>query len=227
MTELLVGTKKGLFVLEGEPGRRLRGDRARVRGRAGRVRAARPALGRAARGGRARRSTARRCSSPTTPPASGTRRRGSSSPRAARRRSSGSGSSAPARPTARSSRAATPACCSRAATAARRSSSTARSWEHPTRPKWQPGGGGLCLHSIETWPGEPDRLAIAISAAGVWLTDDGGESWRKGNAGLMPALPARGHARGRGRPLRPPAAAPPAAARADLHAVPRRRVPLR
>ena len=59
-------------------------------------------------------------------------------------------------------------------------------WEHPTRPKWQPGGGGLCLHSIETWPGEPDRLAIAISAAGVWLTDDGGESWRKGNAGLKP-----------------------------------------
>ncbi len=59
-------------------------------------------------------------------------------------------------------------------------------WEHPTRPKWQPGGGGLCLHTIETWPGEPDRLAIAISAAGVWLTDDGGESWRKGNQGLMP-----------------------------------------
>ena len=59
-------------------------------------------------------------------------------------------------------------------------------WEHPTRPKWQPGGGGLCLHTIETWPGDPDRLAIAISAAGVWLTDDGGESWRKGNEGLMP-----------------------------------------
>jgi photosystem II stability/assembly factor-like uncharacterized protein len=59
-------------------------------------------------------------------------------------------------------------------------------WEHPTRPKWQPGGGGLCLHTIETWPGEPDRLAIAISAAGVWLSDDRGESWRKGNEGLVP-----------------------------------------
>jgi photosystem II stability/assembly factor-like uncharacterized protein len=57
-------------------------------------------------------------------------------------------------------------------------------WEHPTRSKWQPGGGGLCLHSIVTWPGEPDRLAVGISAAGVWLTDDGGESWRPGNAGL-------------------------------------------
>jgi hypothetical protein len=59
-------------------------------------------------------------------------------------------------------------------------------WEEPTRPKWQPGGGGLCLHTIETWPGDPNRLAIAISAAGVWLTDDGGESWRKGNQGLTP-----------------------------------------
>ncbi|MEA2282803.1 MAG: hypothetical protein QOK21_3410 [Solirubrobacteraceae bacterium] len=59
-------------------------------------------------------------------------------------------------------------------------------WEHPTRPRWMPGGGGLCLHSIVTWPGEPDRLAVAISAAGVWLTDDGGASWRRGNRGLYP-----------------------------------------
>ncbi|MEA2422249.1 MAG: hypothetical protein QOF55_1348 [Thermoleophilaceae bacterium] len=59
-------------------------------------------------------------------------------------------------------------------------------WEHPTREHWQPGGGGLCLHSISTWPGDPKRLAVAISAAGVWLTDDGGASWRKGNKGLVP-----------------------------------------
>ena len=39
---------------------------------------------------------------------------------------------------------------------------------------WQPGGGGLCLHSIVPWPGEPDKLAVAVSAAGVWLTDDPG-----------------------------------------------------
>jgi hypothetical protein len=58
-------------------------------------------------------------------------------------------------------------------------------WEHPTRRHWQPGGGGLCLHSIVTWPGEPDRLAVGISAAGVWLTDDGGASWRQGNRGLV------------------------------------------
>jgi photosystem II stability/assembly factor-like uncharacterized protein len=59
-------------------------------------------------------------------------------------------------------------------------------WKHPTRPKWQPGAGGLCLHSVVTWPGEPDRLAVGISAAGVWLTDDGGKSWRRGNEGLVP-----------------------------------------
>jgi photosystem II stability/assembly factor-like uncharacterized protein len=59
-------------------------------------------------------------------------------------------------------------------------------WEHPTRDKWQPGGGGLCLHTICTWPGEPDKLAVAVSAAGVWLTDDRGETWRRGNQGLVP-----------------------------------------
>jgi hypothetical protein len=57
-------------------------------------------------------------------------------------------------------------------------------WEHPSRPHWQPGGGGLCLHSVATWPGDPDRLAVGISAAGVWLSDDGGATWRHGNEGL-------------------------------------------
>ena len=58
-------------------------------------------------------------------------------------------------------------------------------WKHPSRDRWQPGAGGLCLHSIATWPGEPDRLAVGISAAGVWLTDDGGDTWRSGNAGIV------------------------------------------
>ncbi len=57
-------------------------------------------------------------------------------------------------------------------------------WSHPTRESWQPGGGGLCLHSIVPWPGDPNRLLVAVSAAGVWLTDDGGRSWRQGNRGL-------------------------------------------
>jgi molybdopterin converting factor small subunit len=59
-------------------------------------------------------------------------------------------------------------------------------WDEPSRPKWSPGAGGLCLHSICTWPGDPTRLAIAISAAGVWLSDDSGDSWRRGNRGLVP-----------------------------------------
>jgi photosystem II stability/assembly factor-like uncharacterized protein len=59
-------------------------------------------------------------------------------------------------------------------------------WEEPSRDRWQPGGGGLCLHSIVPWPGDPDRLALAMSAVGVWLTDDGGETWRHGNKGIRP-----------------------------------------
>jgi photosystem II stability/assembly factor-like uncharacterized protein len=59
-------------------------------------------------------------------------------------------------------------------------------WNQPSRSEWKPGGGGLCLHSISTWPGDPDRLAVAISAAGMWLTADGGASWHRGNRGLTP-----------------------------------------
>jgi BNR/Asp-box repeat protein len=59
-------------------------------------------------------------------------------------------------------------------------------WDQPTRHSWQPGAGGLCLHSIATWPGDPTRLALGISAVGVWLSEDGGRSWRHGNAGLVP-----------------------------------------
>ena len=58
-------------------------------------------------------------------------------------------------------------------------------WEHPTRSCWQAGGGGLCLHSISTWPGDPERIALAVSASGVWLSEDGGASWQQGNSGLV------------------------------------------
>jgi photosystem II stability/assembly factor-like uncharacterized protein len=58
-------------------------------------------------------------------------------------------------------------------------------WNEPSRKDWQPGFGGLCLHSICTWPDDPSRLAIGISAAGVWLSDDGGASWRRANKGLV------------------------------------------
>lgn len=59
-------------------------------------------------------------------------------------------------------------------------------WERNVRETWKPGGGGLCLHSIVPWPGDPRRLTVAVSAAGVWHTDDCGASWRRGNAGIVP-----------------------------------------
>jgi photosystem II stability/assembly factor-like uncharacterized protein len=59
-------------------------------------------------------------------------------------------------------------------------------WEHPTRPEWNPGNGGLCLHTIAPWPGDPRRLLVAISAVGVWLSDDGGATWRYSNTGIVP-----------------------------------------
>ena len=60
-------------------------------------------------------------------------------------------------------------------------------WDHPTRPDWGPGNGGLCLHTIVPWPGDPSRLMVAISAVGVWLSDDSGASWRHSNTGIVPA----------------------------------------
>jgi photosystem II stability/assembly factor-like uncharacterized protein len=59
-------------------------------------------------------------------------------------------------------------------------------WNVPERPHWEPGAGGLCLHSICPWPGDAKRLAVGISSAGVWLTDDSGESWRRSVKGLVP-----------------------------------------
>ncbi len=59
-------------------------------------------------------------------------------------------------------------------------------WDDPSRQKWEGGAGGLCLHSISIHPREPARMAVGISAAGVWLTDDGGSSWRRGVEGLVP-----------------------------------------
>lgn len=58
-------------------------------------------------------------------------------------------------------------------------------WNHPHRPEWQPGGGGLCLHTILVHPTDPDRLLIAISAAGVYRSDDGGRTWQAANAGIV------------------------------------------
>jgi molybdopterin converting factor small subunit/photosystem II stability/assembly factor-like uncharacterized protein len=85
-------------------------------------------------------------------------------------------------------------------------------WEQPTRPEWIPGNGGLMLHTICTWPRDPKRLLVGISAVGVWLTEDGGATWRLGNDGIVPRyLPEEARAQPLGRcvhhversPLRP------------------------
>ncbi len=55
---------------------------------------------------------------------------------------------------------------------------------HGTGPKWQPGAGGMCLHTIILDPSDPQRIYIAISAAGAFRTDDGGKSWKPINRGL-------------------------------------------
>ena len=70
--------------------------------------------------------------------------------------------------------------------------------EHETRPLWQPGGGGLCLHGLFLHPTDPDSLIATISAGGAFRSDDGGESWQPINRGIRadflpdPSVPA-GH----------------------------------
>jgi len=72
-----------------------------------------------------------------------------------------------------------------------RSSDGGQNWQelpglrgHGTGPKWQPGAGGLCLHTIILDPSNPQRIFIAISAAGAFRTDDGGKTWKPINRGL-------------------------------------------
>src|SRR5438270_1826691 len=55
---------------------------------------------------------------------------------------------------------------------------------HSTGPSWAPGAGGLCLHTIVEDPSNPERAFAAISAAGVFRSDDAGKTWRPINHGL-------------------------------------------
>ena len=54
---------------------------------------------------------------------------------------------------------------------------------HPTRERWHPGAGGLCLHSIQLDATNPLRMFVGISAVGVFRTDDGGATWQTMNRG--------------------------------------------
>jgi photosystem II stability/assembly factor-like uncharacterized protein len=72
-----------------------------------------------------------------------------------------------------------------------RSTNGGLSWEelpglrgHGTGPRWQPGAGGLCLHTIVLDATDANRMYVAISAAGAFRTDDGGKTWRPINRGL-------------------------------------------
>ncbi len=55
---------------------------------------------------------------------------------------------------------------------------------HASAPSWQPGAGGMCLHTIVLDPSESGRMFVAISAAGVFASDDTGKTWRPVNRGL-------------------------------------------
>ena len=55
---------------------------------------------------------------------------------------------------------------------------------HGSGPRWQPGAGGMCLHTILIDPSNHNRIFIAISAAGAFRSDDGGKSWQPINKGL-------------------------------------------
>jgi photosystem II stability/assembly factor-like uncharacterized protein len=72
-----------------------------------------------------------------------------------------------------------------------RSDDGARTWRelpalrtHKSSPSWQPGAGGMCLHTIVQDPATEGRMFVAISAAGVFRTDDAGQSWQPVNRGL-------------------------------------------
>jgi photosystem II stability/assembly factor-like uncharacterized protein len=74
------------------------------------------------------------------------------------------------------------------------------SWEevsglrkHPSRPEWQPGGGGLILHSLVLHPADERQIWVAISAAGVFHTADGGETWEARNRGTRADFLPDGH----------------------------------
>lgn len=56
--------------------------------------------------------------------------------------------------------------------------------EHATRPVWEPARGGFSVHSIQTHPCDPDRLWVAVSAGGVFRTEDRGATWTPCNEGI-------------------------------------------
>jgi photosystem II stability/assembly factor-like uncharacterized protein len=58
-------------------------------------------------------------------------------------------------------------------------------YDHPQRGQWMPGAGGLCLHSIVLDPQDHNRMYVGVSAAGVYRTDDGGQTWLPRNKNVL------------------------------------------
>jgi photosystem II stability/assembly factor-like uncharacterized protein len=61
--------------------------------------------------------------------------------------------------------------------------------DHPTRPSWFPGAGGLCAHVVLSHPGRPHQIFCGMSAVGVWRSDDGGATWQPKNEGVRCLVP--------------------------------------
>lgn len=57
-------------------------------------------------------------------------------------------------------------------------------WDHPHRPRWIPGNGGLTLHTVLPDPVNRERMYVAISSGGVYRTDDRGATWQARNRGV-------------------------------------------
>jgi photosystem II stability/assembly factor-like uncharacterized protein len=87
---------------------------------------------------------------------------------------------------------------------------------HGSGAHWQPGAGGMCLHTILLHPTDEQRIFTAISAAGAFRSDDGGASWSADQQG--PAVRRHPRPGRRGRPLRPQPRDAPLAARHAVHA---------
>ena len=227
MTELLVGTRKACSFCAARAAARSRSRRALSRARWWSSPCAIPAAAAISPASRTA-SSGRISSMPTTPPANGSRPKARRSPPSA-------GAAVERIWVIEPGVADGELWCGVAPAALFRSGDGGKSWalvqglwDVPERPALESRRRRACA-STRSAPGPAiaKRLAVSISAGGVWLTEDGGKSWRRGRQGPGAALPAGGGAPRHAHALRAQHRARAAPALDALHAVPRRRVSLR